>query len=456
MRHVLLLGMLGACALDGPQTRSRVDDEPPGETCVEGGLVVRTGLDADEDKYVDDDEITGETYLCRFESERTCEGPGKVLHGRVTLATTEDEDKIDGVTCIEGDLVIASNTAFELLGTSQLHTVIGHVAIAGNPSLQTLDGLDSLRAVSGEVLIQGNDGLVDLAPLGKLVRGDLTIVSNDFMTDLHGLQEMTTAPGTITVAGNPELISLRGLDGLTTSSFTISIRGNPQLASIEALRGLETAGNLTIADNADLSSIELPALSAVDGQLAIESNRGLRAISLPALSRVKSSLIVDTNAGIGELALPSLRSVGRLMVRDNERLAGVRVPVLDEVTGGIELAGSPVLMLVDAGALGFIEGFLKLDGVGLADLTGFATVYEVGRLELAGLPRLATFDGLGALAVIDGDFRVTDNAELRSFDGLDGLASVEGNFVVRGSSELKKAARAFAERIEIRGAVGID
>ena len=39
---------------------------------------------------------------------------------------------------------------------------------------------------------------------------------------------------------------------------------------------------------------------------------------------------------------------------------------------------------------------------------------------------------------------------------IDGLASVEGNFVVRGSSELKKAARAFAERIEIRGAVGID
>jgi hypothetical protein len=120
------------------------------------------------------------------------------------------------------------------------------------------------------------------------------------------------------------------------------------------------------------------------------------------------------------------------MIRNNPSVAAVRAPILETVNGGVELSAMARLTLVDLKLVGFVDGFLKLDTLGLTDLTGFESLYELQ------------------------DLRVTDNAQLSSFDGLASLAVVDGSFVVRGSDALKKAARVLAERIEIRGAIGID
>lgn len=51
-------------ALDGLTSLTRIDPEPPGPNCVEGGALVLTGVDKNSDDVLGPDEVTSEALLC--------------------------------------------------------------------------------------------------------------------------------------------------------------------------------------------------------------------------------------------------------------------------------------------------------------------------------------------------------------------------------------------------------
>jgi hypothetical protein len=447
---VVVMVLCAACEPDGPVTRARADREPPGENCPEGGLAIRSGLDGDADHALDDDEIATTTYLCDFEKTLACDD-GDVLEGVITLATSEDARRIDGVTCIDGDLVIANNDALEILGLSRLERVTGHVALAGNPQLATLDGLDALTRVGGTYLVQGNDLLADLTPIAQLARGDLAVVANEYMPDLAGLGEMTRAPGSIAIAGNPELASLGGLEQLASSAYPITIRSNRALASL-SLPALQSAGALTIADNG-LSTIAVPALSRVEGELAISNEGSLQALAVPRLATA-GSVRIENNRALADVQLSALRELGGLVVADNRGLARVAAPLLG-ASERVELASLPSLKLVDLSGLEVVEGTLRIHDVALANLTGFTALQYAHDVTIESCPALVDFTGFG-LVDVSGSFAATKNPALASIAGLDKLEHVGGRFTFESTVEAVRAqARALADRITIEGTITI-
>jgi hypothetical protein len=307
--------------------------------------------------------------------------------------------------------------------------VTGHVAVAGNPQLGTLDGLDRIRTVGGTYLVQGNDLLADLTPIATLARGDLSVIANEHLFDLFGLDAMTRAPGAILIAGNPELASLDGLDHLAQSAYPITIRANRAL-TIAALANLDAAGALTIADNG-LGTIELPALSTVDGQLSVEDEGALHTLALPSFTSARS-VVIARDRSLADIQLPALRELGGLFVEDNRGLVRLAAPALASAER-IELSTLPSLKVVDLGGLQFAHDVTIDACTALVDFTGFGLV-DVG-----------------------GSFTAEDNTALESIEGLDQLARVGNSFTFTSKSETVRAqAKALAKRIEIGGAITIE
>ena len=98
----------------------------------------------------------------------------------------------------------------------------------------------------------------------------------------------------------------------------------------------EVHGSLIIRSNPDLRTLTgLEDLRAVYGDLIIESNPRLRSLrGLEALEQVSGELRIVYNPEIEALPpLPRLQAVGRLTIRDNERLSQCQVDALLERLG---------------------------------------------------------------------------------------------------------------------------
>ena len=173
---------LAAChsdvSLGGPNTLVRVDPEPDGPNCPTGGVAIHTGLDRDGDTFLDDSEITSTQYVCNGQTTVQCAG-GKVLSGTITVRAPGDWSQLDGVDCVDGELLVAGATGTSIPSHPDLRIVTGDLVIAGNPNLTSLAGLDQLRQVGGNYLIQGNAALTSIAALGALTRaGSIQLVAS--------------------------------------------------------------------------------------------------------------------------------------------------------------------------------------------------------------------------------------------------------------------------------------
>jgi hypothetical protein len=75
--------LLLACGSKPATSLLRLDSEPAGEMCAQGGVAVRTGLDKNHDQVLDDLEITDSAYVC---------------HGASPIAHAEGEGKSENAT----------------------------------------------------------------------------------------------------------------------------------------------------------------------------------------------------------------------------------------------------------------------------------------------------------------------------------------------------------------------
>ena len=430
-KAALLLAVLAGCGRDhGPLVR--VDTEPPGVNCPDGGVAVNTGRDDNGNGVVDDGEIETTSYVCGGSSPLSCDDRHSIS-GLITVFDSAGFAQLDGVGCIDRDLVIAGVDDANLPDLS-LEVVTGGITLAGNPELTSLAGLDKITAIGGIYAVQGNVSLADISALGKLRDGPSVIISgNDSLLDLAGLESWIDIAHNLIITNNASLRDLHGLENLTSTTQGVLLRGNRSLASLAALDQLRSAAAMEISGSA-ATSVSLASLQKVSVTVLVNSNDALATVTFPSLATT-SGIQLHNNRALTTASFPSLVVTNTLQIQLDPMLRSVSAPHFIAATGSMELSMLPALTTVD--------------------LTGLTTIG--GALTLSGLTTLPSLAGFNTLGGISGDMTVQTCNALTSFTGLEQLEQIGGNLTIIANTNLPKPiAQAFAARVAVGGTTTIN
>lgn len=164
-------------------------------------------------------------------------------------------DGLESLTSV-GSMNISSNSALTNLdGLSGLMTA-GSIAIDSNAALLNVDGLSSLVSVSGELNINNNTLLTDFSGLGSLTEvGTLLVDNNDALTDF-AMPSLVAVTGEMSITRNDGLITMMGLENLVSVANHMIIVDNSSMISVDGLESLSSVGeSLYIYDNPSLLSL---------------------------------------------------------------------------------------------------------------------------------------------------------------------------------------------------------
>lgn len=200
---------------------------------------------------------------------------GDGVYSGILLINPEDPngvpvETLDGISTIEGDLLISSTSYTDLGFLSCLREVRGDIQIFGNYFLEDISGTDGITKV------------------GRLPAPNPTPI------DPNSVDE---GKGSITISGNPVLTDLNGFNGLAQvgerdsadpeneSSQSLVIRNNDALVTITGFGSLEIIyESLVIQENSELKDIDgLRGLQVIDGFFSVTRNPSLCSSSVASV-----------------------------------------------------------------------------------------------------------------------------------------------------------------------------
>jgi len=436
-----------------PVTVVRVDPEPPGANCASGGVAIHTGLDQNHDGVLEDGEITSTQYVCNAASTVACPTGAAVYSG---TATVDDLGMLAGITCIDGDLIIAG-LAGELPSLPELQTVTGEVVVAGNANLTSLDGFLALTEVGQSYLIQSNAALTDISSIAQLDKVlSIWIVGNDALQDLAGLSSLNALHTGISVSNNGGMTSLHGFENIVTISGGLIVDSNRSLTDLGALASLRSVAAMDISGNATLPQIALPSLEKVSVRLLVNNNPALIDVSIPKLVTLSDALTISGNPTLASVSIPSFLTAGTLNIQTDPSLTTLDASGFEYATVDVNLSNLTALTSVNFTALSAIGGTLRLSDSNELVLSGFDHLMTTGGLWVVA-DQLTDFSGLSSLQSVEGDMTVANCPQLTSFAGLNAMTSVGGNLVISQNPQLPLAtAQTFASSVTVKGSVTIN
>lgn len=249
-----------------PAVLTAIDSNVSAADCPYGGNRVRAGLDTNGNNALDDGEVTSTSFACNPRSIDV------VRFGTLTLTSAEDVAGLDGIEVVTGSLTVAVKGAVAL----PTLTIVGEVL---RVDVGTVEGVDN--ALTMPALTQAGSVLFNS---GTLVAPELSAVVNTL-----GYSEFSQVPTTRVV-----LPSLRSVNQLY---FIGQNFGGPAgFGVIETLElpALTRVGQLFITQQQQLTSIALPAITQIDN-LSITANAQLATLSLPELRVITQGLTVQSN-----------------------------------------------------------------------------------------------------------------------------------------------------------------
>ncbi len=227
--------------------------------------------------------------------------------------------------------------------------------------------------------------------------GDVFI--GDFVTNLSGLNQITTINGKLDLALFSQLVDFSGLENLEIIGGNLEAEVT-QLNSFEGLESLTTiGGNFYVKDNSNLVGFSgLESLTSIGGEFFVVNNFSLlNLVGLEGITSIPSNLLIDTNDGLQNLnGLNNLSSVG--------------------------------------GNFG-IGNFSMTDISALSNLTSIG-----GNFNLASNSQLTNLSGLESLNTIGGNLEFLLNDQLTSLSGLENLTSIGGELKIRLHASLTSLA----------------
>ena len=263
-------------------------------------------------------------------------------------------DFLSDITEIKGDLVIVDNPGLKSirdLGLINLETSVSRLAIRNNDALTTLAGLEAIQYVEQEVHVRDNAKLESLGGLENIevIRHSLYVTDNSRLVSFEGLDNLRELNFTLWVGDNDILRDFSGLDNLSTAyAINLHIYSNPNLSSFSGLGGLAEIGQFNLSRNNFLKSFAgLDNLEYIDGWVHVYDNSGLQSFSgLDKLHTVRGEFNVLRNNnltsffGLGNLEFIALD----MWVAKNEMLSSVEaLGGLSRVAGDLRFEGNTSL-----------------------------------------------------------------------------------------------------------------
>lgn len=209
----------------------------------------------------------------------------KIFEGHVELNTQFQVDSFGnlGYTNVTGTVVIGNyeypNTSITNLDALTELRSASHMIINYNNALTNVNGLDHLTTLDAQLIIRENplltnlDGLECVTNIGAI----LEISKNESLTQIDALAnfEGWDEGGNIRIWGNQNLKNIDGLTGLEKGGW-VNIYSNPSLENLEGLKNVEEALYFYISNNQNLTSLDgLRRIKKLAYSLDITNNSGL-------------------------------------------------------------------------------------------------------------------------------------------------------------------------------------
>ncbi len=357
------------------------------------------------------------------------------LTGLDCLTSINDNFKIcnnDALTSLTGLENLSSIGGDLYIGDYFRNTIqMSHIDCFGNPNLTNLSGLSNLNTIGGDLIVYCNDLLADLSGLTNLdsIGGGLYIghaednnpdyrAGNQSLTSLSGLETVSFIGGVIQIQGNFSLESLAGIENIDVSSMdNIKISYNDSLSVCE-IQGI------------------CEYLAAPNGEVSIHHNApgcnnppevaNACGFAIPCLPYGNYYFYSQSDIDDFPVNYPGCADLEGLVLINGEDITNLNG--LSEVTsfgGNLTIAGNDTLTnLIGLNNLTSIEGDLTI---------GF---YTIGFWVVYGNKNLISLSGLDNLTSINGDFEFWSNEHLTDLSGIDGLTTIGGDLVIRGNGEL--------------------
>ncbi len=245
------------------------------------------------------------------------------FNGTLVLASTPiiikltDQASIDafasdypGMTYLDGDLLIGDFRAactetdiVSLEGLLQLTGISGNIHIH-KTLLTDLTGLNNISSINGSLFLSANGSLESLEGLNSInYLGGLNIGFNNYvLSDLDVFLNLTTINGDVAIYSDA-FVNLNGLLNINNIAGSLSI-GSDELVDLQGLNNLTSVGgDLKIDENYALMNInQLTNLISVGGNLFINANHSLENLNgLVNLNAINGCIYINNNSNLNDI-----------------------------------------------------------------------------------------------------------------------------------------------------------
>jgi len=298
-----------------------------------------------------------------------------------------------------------------------------YIGVWGGTDITNLNGLNVLTSIGGSVEIKGND----------------------FLSSLSGLDNLTSIGGDVIIEYNDTLTTLTGLDNVNPNSINdLFITNNPLLSAcnVQSICDylVSPNGTINIYDNdmgcnsppeiANDCGITLPCLPYGNYYFYTQNDVDDFAINYPNCTELEGivSIVGDDITNLnGLIVLTSF--IDDLEIFHNDALASLSG--LDNVTS----IGDD-LKIHNNGALTSLSGLENIDSIGddlsiinndaLTNLTGLDNMTSVTSISIENNDALSSLSGLNNLTSIGNELYISENNSLTSLSGLENIDSIGG------------------------------
>ncbi len=347
-----------------------------------------------------------------------------------------------GFTKIKGSLRVYDSSVKDLAPLQALTEITGDLYIgiydykkdlkAGNKLITTLNGLQNLRKVSGEIEIRQNKLLEDISALKGLKSArQLNIAYNPMLKSLAGLENISgKIPDGVQLYKNKRLQDITALSGITAVGDHLAVNSNLSLLSLEGLHNIKAVekGYLAVRSNNYLKNLKgLRSIKRVDEEVQITTNPVLKNLKgLEKLTAVGKFFSIKENDALESLeGLKSLKSIAKdFKIYKNSQLKNLNgIKKLTTIKGYLDVQENPVL--TDVSGLNTLKDTIGgsiffIKNKSLKKITGLNTITHVKKAVVLSRNHLETISGFNNLKSIGGNLSFTCNysPEITGFKNL--------------------------------------
>lgn len=279
--------------------------------------------------------------------------------------------------------------------------------------------------IQGDVRIQGSD-ITNLNGLNVLtsIQGGMYIIFNDLLISFSGLENLTSVGGGVTLGYNNSITSLSGLENLTSIGGWLGIHYSMNLTSLTGLENLTNlGGGLSIEHNDKLTSI------LCLQSIAVASINDLIIVNNPLLSRCDALSICNYLANQGATTTIYSNATGCNTREEIEMACDSSTYCLPDgilFTSQSQVDSFPINNPHCSG----VEGDVKINSIDISNLNGLSVLTSIGRdLIIKDNLNLSSLNGLQNIHSVGRDLIISNNS-LVFLSGLSGLNQIGGNFQV--------------------------